>query len=180
MLGIVFTSLVDMLEENISPEFADEVLVEANLENDGAFTAVGYYPFSELQKIMVVLVNKTGRPLNDLLYDYGKYLFTVLSAGHAEMMANRQSVLEILDCLDDDIHVQVRKLYPDADLPSFKVLERTSGTIKMEYHSMHDLYALAEGLIDGAAAYFSQRVEHQVTPTDVPHTYYIDVALIAS
>ena len=108
MLGIVFTSLVEMLEDNISPEFADEVLVEANLENDGAFTAVGYYPFSELQKIMVVLVNKTGRPLNDLLYDYGKYLFTVLSAGHAEMMANRQSVLEILDCLDDDIHVQVR------------------------------------------------------------------------
>ena len=45
MLGIVFTSLVDMLEENISPEFADEVLVEANLENDGAFTAVGYYHF---------------------------------------------------------------------------------------------------------------------------------------
>ena len=123
MLGIVFTSLVEMLEDNISPEFADEVLVEANLENDGAFTAVGYYPFSELQKIMVVLVNKTGRPLNDLLYDYGKYLFTVLSAGHAEMMATRQSVLEILDCLDDDIHVQVRKLYPDADLPSFKVLE---------------------------------------------------------
>ena len=70
---------------------------------------------------MVVLVNKTGRPLNDLLYDYGEYLFTVLSAGHAEMMANRQSVLEILDCLDDDIHVQARKLYPDADLPSFKV-----------------------------------------------------------
>ena len=62
--------------------------------------------FSELRKIMVVLVNKTGRPLNDLLYDYGEYLFTVLSAGHAEMMANRQSVLEILDCLDDDIHVQ--------------------------------------------------------------------------
>ncbi|MDY6925703.1 MAG: heme NO-binding domain-containing protein [Pseudomonadota bacterium] len=180
MLGIVFTSLVEMLEENISPEFADEVLVAANLENDGAFTAVGYYPFSELQKIMVVLVNKTGRPLNELLYDYGKYLFTVLSAGHAGMMANRQSVLEVLDCLDDDIHVQVRKLYPDADLPSFKVLERAPDMIKMEYHSMHDLYALAEGLIDGAAAYFSQRVEHQVTPTDVPHTYYIDVTLIAS
>lgn len=180
MLGIVFTSLVEMLEDNISPEFADEVLVEANLENDGAFTSVGYYPFSELQKIMVVLVNKTGRPVNDLLYDYGKYLFTVLSAGHAGMMANRHSVLEILDCLDDDIHVQVRKLYPDADLPSFKVLERTPESIKMEYYSMHDLYALAEGLIDGAAAYFAQQVEHQVMPTNVPHTYHIDVKLIAS
>ena len=51
MLGIVFTTLVDMLEEKISPEFADEVLVEADLENEGAFTAVGYYPFSEMEKI---------------------------------------------------------------------------------------------------------------------------------
>ncbi|GGF61526.1 heme NO-binding domain-containing protein [Alteromonas lipolytica] len=180
MLGVVFTSLVEMLEEHVSPEFADEVLEEANLENDGAFTAVGYYPFSELEKIMVVLINKTGRSANELLYDYGKYLFSVLSGGHAEMMINRQSVLEILDCLDDDIHVQVRKLYPDADLPSFKVLARTDNSISLEYYSVHDLYALAEGLIDGAAGYFSEQVEHQVTPLSSPHTYKIDVKLIES
>ena len=39
-LGIVFTSLIDMLEEKVSPEFADDVM-EAGLENDGAYT-VGY------------------------------------------------------------------------------------------------------------------------------------------
>lgn len=50
MLGIVFTSLIDMLEDKVSPEFADEVIVEANLTNDGAYTAVGYYPFEEMQK----------------------------------------------------------------------------------------------------------------------------------
>ena len=180
MLGVVFTSLVEMLEEHISPEFADEVLVEAKLENDGAFTAVGYYPFSELEKIMAVLVSKTGRTANELLYDYGKYLFVVLSSGHAQMMANRRSVLEILDCLDDDIHVQVRKLYPDADLPSFRILERTADGISMEYYSVHDLYALAEGLIDGAATYFSEQVEHSVSPLPAPHTYKIDVKLTES
>ena len=67
MLGIVFTTLVDMLEEKISPEFADEVLVEADLENEGAFTAVGYYPFSEMEKILTVLVNKTGQSADELL-----------------------------------------------------------------------------------------------------------------
>ena len=40
MLGIVFTSLIDMLEEKVSPEFADDVIMEAGLENDGAYTAV--------------------------------------------------------------------------------------------------------------------------------------------
>lgn len=61
MLGIVFTSLIDMLEETVSPEFADDVIVEAELANDGAYTAVGYYPFEEMQRMLGVLVKKTGK-----------------------------------------------------------------------------------------------------------------------
>ena len=79
MLGIVFTSLIDMLEDKVSPEFADEVIVEANLTNDGAYTAVGYYPFEEMQKIVGILVQKTGKSANDLLRDFGYYLFGKLS-----------------------------------------------------------------------------------------------------
>ena len=59
MLGIVFTSLIDMLEEKVSPEFADDVIMEAGLENDGAYTAVGYYPFEQMQRLLGVLVEKT-------------------------------------------------------------------------------------------------------------------------
>ncbi|NVK56349.1 MAG: heme NO-binding domain-containing protein [Alteromonadaceae bacterium] len=180
MLGIVFTSLVEMLEEKVSPEFADDVLNEANLVNDGAYTAVGYYPFSELEKILAVLVEKTDKSLDELLYDYGVYLFNVLVSNHAEMMANRSSVLDVLVSLDDDIHVQVRKLYPDADLPSFSVLNKTNESILLEYHSLHDLYALAEGLIDGAALHFGEHAKHIVTATDKPHTYHIEVTLRAA
>ena len=64
MLGIVFTSLIDMLEEKVSPEFADEVIVEAELTNDGAYTAVGYYPFEEMQKILTIL---TAKPVSRLM-----------------------------------------------------------------------------------------------------------------
>ena len=64
MLGIVFTSLIDMLEEKVSPEFADDVIMEAGLENDGAYTAVGYYPFEQMQRLLGVLVEKTGKSKN--------------------------------------------------------------------------------------------------------------------
>ncbi|MCP5013047.1 MAG: 2,4-dihydroxyhept-2-ene-1,7-dioic acid aldolase, partial [Aestuariibacter sp.] len=57
MLGIVFTTLVDMLEEKISPEFADEVLVEADFENEGVLTVVCYCPLADLEKVLPVLVN---------------------------------------------------------------------------------------------------------------------------
>ena len=177
MLGIVFTALVDMLEEKISPEFADEVLVEANLQNEGTYTAVGYYPFSDMEKILAVLVNKTGQSVDQLLYGFGEHLFGVLAGAHAEVMTDKMTVLEVLDSLDNDIHVQVRKLYPDADLPSFKVLARKENVIELEYYSQRDLYKLAEGLIDGAAKYLGNTVTHEVTPTSTPHTYIIRVTM---
>ena len=175
MLGIVFTTLVDMLEEKISPEFADEVLVEADLENEGAFTAVGYYPFSEMEKILTVLVNKTGQSADELLYGFGEYLFGVLAKAHGEVMTGKVTILDVLESLDNDIHVQVRKLYPDADLPSFKVLSRTQNSIELEYHSLRDLFKLAEGLIDGAAKHLGNVVTHHVQNTNEPHTYIIRV-----
>lgn len=171
MLGIVFTSLVEMLEENVSPEFADEVLTEANLENDGAFTAVGYYPFYEMEKLLGVLVAKTQQPAEVLLHDFGYFLFGRLAQTHGQMMAGKQGLLDALEILDDDIHVQVRKLYPDADLPIFTVLSRTDDAMLLRYYSTRELYSLAEGLMDGAAAHFGDRLTRKTVKTQVPHTY---------
>ena len=171
MLGIVFTTLIDMLEEKVSPEFADEVITEAELENDGAYTAVGYYPFSELQKLVGVLVVKTGKPVEALLHEFGLYLFARLAKAHGQVMAGRDGILDALAVLDNDIHVQVRKLYPDADLPNFKVIDRTATTMRLQYYSVRELAPLAEGLMDGAAAHFGQRISRTTVKLDQAHTY---------
>ena len=63
MLGIVFTSLIEMLEEKVSPEFADEVITEAGLESQGAYTAVGRYPYDELVKILTVSMRSINPPI---------------------------------------------------------------------------------------------------------------------
>lgn len=171
MLGIVFTSLVEMLEEQISPEFADEVLVAAALEHHGAYTAVGYYPFSELQKLLQVLNSKTGLSQNQLLYRFGNYLFEKLAISHSKIMQRKKNVLDTLEVLDDDIHVQVSHLYPDADLPEFTVLARTADTMQLRYRSKRKLFALAEGLIDGAAHYYGNNLERKTIVTDDPSIY---------
>ena len=41
MLGMVFTELVEMVENRFSPELADAVLQEAAPGHGGAYTAVG-------------------------------------------------------------------------------------------------------------------------------------------
>ncbi|MCW8090957.1 heme NO-binding domain-containing protein [Alteromonas sp. ASW11-130] len=179
MLGIVFTSLIDMLEEKVSPDFADDVLEEAALENEGAFTSVGYYSFSEMQKLVNVLVEKTDTPANKLLYDFGYYLFGKLALTHSQVLAGRHNILDVLNCLDDDIHVQVSKLYPDADLPQFSVLTRTETSIALKYHSTRELYTLAEGLMDGAADHFENKIRREVVKLDEPHTYLFTITLEA-
>ena len=179
MLGIVFTSLIDMLEDKVSPEFADEVIVEANLTNDGAYTAVGYYPFEEMQRLLGVLVEKTGKSANELLYDFGYYLFGKLATVHSDVLANTNGMLDMLMHLDGDIHVQVKKLYPDADLPRFKVLSRTDTAMRLQYYSERELYPLAEGLMDAAAAHYNCKLERETHQLDTPHTYEFSISLVS-
>ena len=178
MLGIVFTSLIDMLEEKVSPEFADDVIMEAELENDGAYTAVGYYPFEQMQRLLGVLVEKTGKSENELLYDFGFYLFGKLAKAHGDVLANTDDMLDMLAHLDDDIHVQVKKLYPDADLPRFKVLSRTDNAMRLQYYSERELYAMAEGLMDAAAEHYQCKLERETHQLDTPHTYEFSISLV--
>ncbi len=52
MLGMVFTEFLEMVEQRFSPELADQMLTQTTLANDGAYTAVGYYPYAEMQALL--------------------------------------------------------------------------------------------------------------------------------
>jgi hypothetical protein len=56
------------------------------------------------------------------------------------------------------IHVEVLKLYPDAELPSFRVEQRGDDTMTLTYRSNRHMSPLAVGLIEGAAAHYGRRV----------------------
>lgn len=175
MLGIVFTSLIEMLEEQVSFEFADDVIEAAGLASAGAYTSVGYYPFEEMQRLLSVLMEKTGKTADQLLHSFGVFLFHKLHATHGPVVTSKKDILEMLDSLNDDIHVQVRKLYTDADLPHFEVLSREPTRMRLKYQSRHDLYALAEGLMDGAAEVYGNKIQRQTIKQAEPHTYHFIV-----
>ena len=60
MLGMVFTELIEMVESRFSPALADSVLRAVPLSNDGAYTAVGYYPHEEILALVGELSQRTG------------------------------------------------------------------------------------------------------------------------
>lgn len=176
MLGMVFTEFVEMVEESFSPELADDLLVSANLSHGGAYTAVGYYDFSEMLTLVTLLSERTGLPVPELLETFGRYLFHRLADGHQSMMKDQTDLFQLLSHLDDHIHPEVNKLYTDAKLPSFRVVTQTDSSIELDYTSERRLEALATGLIHGAAEYFNQPVTVNVHPSE-NHRCRFDIRL---
>ena len=102
MLGIIFTNLVEMIETTVSYEMADEILQEANLSSDGIFTSVGHYPLEDVVGIVTLLSQKTDIPPNDLIFAFGKYLFSKLMDGHKHIVSADASLFELLAQLDSN------------------------------------------------------------------------------
>lgn len=63
---------------------------------------------------------------------------------------------ELLGVLDGLIHVEVRKLYPDAELPRFEARVMEDGSLDVEYRSARGLADFAEGLMLGSIKWFGE------------------------
>ncbi len=158
MKGIVFTEFLDMVEASYGLEVVDSIIENCELPSGGAYTSVGTYNFNEMISLLSQLSNVTGASQQDLLYSFGHYLFGGLVQAHPDVVTNYKSPIGLLNCIEDHIHVHVRKLYPDAELPEFKIISKTENTMEMIYSSSRGLYALAHGLIVKTFEHFHKAV----------------------
>lgn len=158
MKGIVFTELIEMVEEDLGLEIADRMIAGAQTKEDGAYTAVGTYDHGELIKLVVSLSKETGIPVAELVQTFGRHLFTQFSKLYPQFFQGIDSALRFLPLVESYIHVEVRKLYPDAELPSFDCVEG-DGTLEMTYRSKRPFADLAEGLVRAAVDYFDDDLD---------------------
>ena len=159
MLGMVFTEFVDLIEQRFGIEVLDQVIQGANLGHEAAYTAVGYYPFAELQTLLASLCRQTGAAPDVLLRSFGRHLFERLREGHPQFFADPAlDLFTLLQRLDAVVHVEVRKLYPEATLPRFECVATANNGLRLEYASERGLADLALGLIEGAVLHFGEKV----------------------
>lgn len=179
MKGVIFTSFIDLVEERFGLALIDEVIVEANLPNNGAYTTIGTYDYRELISMIDVLSMKTGVEVNELTRDFGEYLFTVLAEIHPLWLTGIFSSFELLERLDDFIHVEVKKLYPDAKPPKFTCQRISKNQLGMIYSSPRCLGGIAEGLIYGCAGFYGEvvDVEREVLGGDSDSTERFSIRL---
>ncbi|SNR69937.1 Haem-NO-binding [Maribacter sedimenticola] len=155
MKGIVFTEFLEMVETQFGLETVDRIIEKSDLPSEGIYTSVATYEFNEMVALITHLSEEVNLPAGDLIYAFGLYLFTSLSQAHPEVIQSYRSPIALLYSIEDHIHVHVKKLYPEAELPSFKILEKTDNSLSMIYTSTRGLYRLAEGLIEKSFEHFN-------------------------
>ena len=158
MKGFVFSEFIDFVEETFSPEVVDNIIEASNLPSGGAYTTVGTYDHKEILQLVTALSKKSGIPVSELVRSFGKHLFSRLALAYPQFLAGIENSLEFLPRVEDHIHVEVLKLYPDAELPRFECESTQSDRLSMIYRSQRPLADLAEGLIEGCAEHFGERI----------------------
>lgn len=161
MKGVVFTEFLEMVEVSFSPRMVDDIIEDAKLPSGGAYTAVGTYPHEEMVAMVVALSARSGAPIPDLLRAFGQHLFGRFAAGYPRFFEGVTGAMPFLAGIEDIIHAEVLKLYPDAQLPRFEVVEHNPDRLVLLYHSARHFEDLADGLIRGCITYFKESIDVQ-------------------
>ena len=166
MKGMVFTNFLEMVEEKFSMDVVDTIIEESKVPSGGVYTTVGTYPHSEMVALLQALEKEVSIPIPDLLKVYGKHLFGKLATGYPALISDCSNSRDLLLKLDGVIHVEVKKLYPDAELPRFASTELPDGRLQMHYLSDRHMEDLAEGLLHGCFEHFNESVTMDRVPLE--------------
>jgi hypothetical protein len=159
--GLVFTTFYDFCEDQVGADALDEIIEAADLPHAGGYTSVGTYPFDEMVALITAYVRRSGLTMPVVMEQFGAFCFASWVKKFPHLFADRD-LFDVLANINDFHESEVRKLYPDAELPSFEVAARTAHYIVLEYKSCKPLADLAVGVIRGAG-------EHLGSPVSVSY-----------
>lgn len=159
MKGIVFTEFLEMVEDKFSPDIVDKIIDASELSTDGAYTAVGTYHHSELIQLVVHLSEESDVDIPLLVRTFGVYLFGRFVEMYPIFFEENNSCFDFLQLIENHVHVEVKKLYPDAELPTFETKRINDTTLEMIYQSKRPFAPLAEGLMRGCIDYYNETID---------------------
>ncbi|WAC01339.1 heme NO-binding domain-containing protein [Lacinutrix neustonica] len=157
MKGIVFTEFLELVEDKFGLEMVDRMISNSDLESKGIYTAVGTYSFSEMLQLLQHLSINTGISIDNLLLVYGEHFFKVIEDSYPGLLATYKDPIEMISSIENHIHVEVRKIYPDAELPTFVVVQKTEDSLIMIYKSSRAMHHFGLGLMNKTFEHFNSK-----------------------
>lgn len=159
MRGVVLTSFSDLVIEHYGLQTWEDLLKKANPKSGGAYTAAEAYSDDELKSLILVLSEMKNLKVDDLLVTFGEYMFSILGEKFPMFFLEGMSLKDFLLSIDRVIHIEVKKLYPDASLPVFRYEDPAPEKLIIYYNSPRKLCHLGIGLMRGAAKHFKKSLE---------------------
>ncbi len=155
MKGIVFTEFLDLVEDKFGLEMVDKIINQSTLESKGIYTSIGTYSFSEMLQLLNHLSKNTNISIDNLLLVYAEHFFSVIEKSYPGLLATYKDPIEMLSSIENHIHIEVRKIYPDAELPEFTVEEKTENSLIMIYKSNRAMHHFGLGLMNKTFEHFN-------------------------
>ncbi len=174
MKGVVFTEFMTMVEDQFGIDMVDTLIDNTAPTSGGAYTAVGTYDYQELVNMVVELSKQVDIEVPTLIKAFGNYLGGVFSTKFSSFFEDADNTIGLLKQIDNHIHVEVRKLYPDAELPVFSFDESDPECFVLHYESSRGFADLAEGLIEATSKYYQEsfdisRFDEEVNGKHIAH-----------
>ena len=157
MKGIVFTEFLDLVEDKFGIEMVDKIICQSKLESEGVYTSIGTYRFSEMLQLLHNLNENTGIAIDDLLLVYGEHFFGVIERSYPGLLATYKDPIEMISSIENHIHVEVRKIYPDAELPTFLIEEKNEDSLVLIYQSSRAMHHFGLGLMNKTFEHFNAK-----------------------
>lgn len=158
MKGVLFTELIEMIEDLMGLEFTNKVIDDARLENGGAYTSIGSYPHQDMFKLLESLSRHAQNPQDKILKGYGECLFHRLSKSYQKELTAHPSAFSFLLQMGELIRMETLKLHPEADMPTFNAQLLGPDSMEFRYASSRKLGDLVEGLILGCVGYYNEKI----------------------
>lgn len=155
MKGIVFTEFLDLVEDKFGLEMVDKIISQSTLESEGIYTSIGTYSFSEMLQLLENLSGNTAISIDDLLLVYAEHFFGVIEKSYPGLLATYKNPIEMLASIEDHIHIEVRKIYPEAELPTFVIKDRKDKSLVMIYKSSRAMHHFGLGLMNKTFEHFN-------------------------
>lgn len=158
MQGSIYTAFSDMIIEKMGMEQWNELLDKTAPASGGIYTSGEQYADSELVNMVVALSEKTNIAVEKLIEAFGIYLFDKLYETNPADVSKIKDLRSFLLAIDQVIHVEVKRIHPNAYLPKFDYEDGANGELIMYYTSKRKLCHASIGLIHGAAKKFDEKV----------------------
>ncbi|WBX75114.1 heme NO-binding domain-containing protein [Tenacibaculum ovolyticum] len=155
MKGIVFTEFLDLVEDKFGLEMVDKIISQSTLESEGIYTSIGTYSFSEMLQLLENLSKNTAISIDDLLLVYAEHFFSVIEKSYPGLLATYKDPIEMLASIENHIHIEVRKIYPEAELPTFVIKDRKDKSLVMIYKSSRAMHHFGLGLMNKTFEHFN-------------------------